>query len=210
MKKWKKYDIVKLVKQRLTNLKGEGKVNNNDLYKRSILLIGPSGAGKSTVAEELHKITKMSRLCLDVIANQDKQSGFMNNFKNADEYNAHMIKKVLEKAEADGIPGVVDFGAGHSVYEDLQIFNEVKRELKKFANIILLLPSVNIEESLQIMEQRATGDYSTNKKFIMSQCNRELATMTMYGNNRTPKQIAIEIIEKIKKRERNNSDIERE
>lgn len=152
----------------------------------------------------------MPRLCLDVIANQDKRSGFMNNFKNSDEYNAHMIKKVLEKAKVDGIPGIVDFGAGHSVYEDLQTFNEVKRELKKFSNIILLLPSVNIEESLRIMAQRSTGNYSTNEKFIMSQCNRELATMTVYENNRNPNQIANEIIENIKERERNNNNIERE
>lgn len=38
---------------------------NKKLYNESIILIGPSGAGKSTVAEELHKITNMPRLCLD-------------------------------------------------------------------------------------------------------------------------------------------------
>lgn len=44
----------------MTNLKGEWKVNKDELYKKSILLIGPSGAGKSTVAQELHR-------CLDYV-----------------------------------------------------------------------------------------------------------------------------------------------
>lgn len=145
-------------------------MDNNELYKKSILLIGPSGAGKSTVSEELHRITQMPRICLDAIKKQDRDSGYTRKFKNSDEYNVYMIKKLL--AKADGIPRVVDFGAGHSVYEDLQIFNELKLELKQFKNIILLLPSVNVEESLQILEHQSTGDYSENKNFITSECNR--------------------------------------
>lgn len=181
-------------------------MENNELYDKSIILIGPSGAGKSTVAEELRQITKMSRLCLDRVANQDRNSGFMSKFRNADEYNLNMIKRVLEFAKRDGIPGIVDFGAGHSVYDNLQIFNEVKSGLRPFKNIVLLLPSVDINESLRIMAERSTGDYSPNRKFITSPCNRELATMTIYGNNRSPREIANEICRIISDREKNKSE----
>ncbi len=181
-------------------------MNDTELYNKSILLIGPSGAGKSTVAEELRQITQMPRLCLDRIANQDRNTGFMKNFRNADEYNSYMIKSILSRAKAEGIPGIVDFGAGHSVYRNLEIFNEVKSELKPFKNIILLLPSVDINESLRIMAERSTGDYSTNKEFITSPCNRELATMTIYGNNRMPNEIAHEICKKIDEREKNKNE----
>lgn len=182
-------------------------MDNKELYEKSIILIGPSGAGKSTVAEELKKVTGMPRLCLDVIANKARQTGFMNNFRNADEFNSYMIKHVLEDAEKNGIPGIVDFGAGHSVYKDLSTFNRVKSDLRKFKNIILLLPSVDINESLRIMAERSTGDYTTNKEFITSPCNRELSTMTVYGNGRTPNEIATEICNRIKNRENNHDKI---
>ena len=97
-------------------------MENERLYNESIILIGPSGAGKSSVAEELSKITHLQRLCLDRIANHDRDTGFMKMFRNADEYNAYMIKTQLERAEKTGIPGIVDFGAGHSVYDDKGIF----------------------------------------------------------------------------------------
>ena len=51
------------------------------------------------------------------------------------------------------------------------------------------------------MNSRATGDTRDNLKFLRSTCNRELATMTIYGNGRTPTDIASEIISRIKERE---------
>jgi len=184
-------------------------MDNSELYEKSILLIGPSGAGKSTVAEELHKMTDLPRLCLDGIANRDRQTGFTRRFRNADEYHSYMIKTVLDIAEKHGKPGVVDFGAGHSVYDSIEIFNEVKNKLRNFKNIILLIPSVDIEKSLRIMEQRSTGYTGDNRKFITSSCNRELATITIYGNDKTPKEIADEILKIIEKRQNDKEDNKR-
>lgn len=175
--------------------------SNNRLYDESILLIGPSGTGKSTVAEELKRITGMPRLCLDRIANYNRRTGYTKEFRNNEEHNLHMIKTELEKAKKNGNPGIVDFGAGHSVYDDIDKFNELKNMLSNFKNIILLLPSKDIEESLRIMNERSTGDTRENCKFITSLCNRELATITIYGNNRNPSEIAEEILRAIKNRE---------
>lgn len=190
--------------QKLTNINK----NSKKLYEESIILIGPSGAGKSTVAEELRKKTGMQRLCLDRIANRARDIGFMRNFKNADEFNSYMISETLERVKKDGSYGIVDFGAGHSVYDDREIFERVKSMLKPFKNIVLLLPDKDEEKSLDIMKRRATGDTRDNKKFFESPCNKELATMIVYGNNRQPLEIAEEIIQCIKERKEQQMEIE--
>ena len=182
--------------------------NNKKLYEESIILIGPSGTGKSTVAEELRKKTGMKRLCLDVIANRARDTGFMNNFKNADEFNSYMISETLERVKKEGSYGIVDFGAGHSVYDDQEIFEKVKSMLKPFKNIVLLLPDKDEEKSLNIMKSRATGDIRDNKKFFESPSNKELATITVYGNNRQPLEIAEEVMQCIKNRKEQQIEIE--
>lgn len=170
-------------------------MNNDKIYDQSIILIGPSGAGKSTIANELSKITGMQRLCLDSIANRDRKNGFTKRFRNIEEYNLYMLESQLKRAQELGMPGIVDFGAGHSVYDDKAIFDRVKSILGNFKNVVLLLPSEDLEKSLQILSERSTGDYSTNRKFITSPCNMELATIIIYENGRTPSQIAKDIID---------------
>lgn len=176
------------------------------LYEESIILIGPSGAGKSTVAEELRKKTGMQRLCLDRIANRARNTGFKRKFRNNDEFNYYMISEVLRKAKDENLYGIADFGAGHSVYDDAEIFAKVRQLLKPFKNIVLLLPDKDPKKSLSIMERRATGDTRQNRKFIESSCNTELATMTVYNNNRKTSEIAEEILSKIKQRQEQQTE----
>ena len=190
--------------QKLTNVNK----NSKKLYNESIILIGPSGTGKSTIAEELRKKTGMQRLCLDRIANRARDTGFMRKFKNADEFNSYMISEIIEKVKKDGSYGIVDFGAGYSVYDNREIFEKVKSMLKPFKNIVLLLPDKDEEKSLDIMKSRATGDTRDNKKFIESPCNKELATIIVYGNNRQPVEIAEEILQFIKERKEQQMEIE--
>lgn len=142
----------------------------------------------------------MQRLCLDTIANRARDTGFMRNFKNVDEFNSYIISETLERVKKDGSYGIVDFGAGHSVYDDQEIFERVKSMLKPFKNIVLLLPNKDEEKSLDIMKSRAIVDTRDNKKFFESQCNKELATMIVYCNNRQPLEIAEEIMQCIKKK----------
>lgn len=174
---------------------------NKKLYEESIILIGPSGAGKSTVAEELHKMTNMPRLSLDRIANRARSTGFMQRFKTSDEFNFFMLTEVVRRAEEGNLYGIVDFGAGHSVYENEAIFERVKSMLKPFKNVVLLLPDQDKETALRIMRDRSTGDTRDNEKFFESPCNRQLANMIVYGNNRQPSEIAEEIILRIKERQ---------
>lgn len=190
--------------QKFTNINK----NSKKLYEESIILIGPSGAGKSTIAEELRKKTGMKKLCLDKISNVIRDTELMRNFKTADEFNSYMISKTLERAKKNGLFGIVDFSARHSVYDDQEIFERVKSMLKPFKNIVLVLPDKDEEKSLDIMKSRATGDTKDNKKILESPCNKELATMIVYGNNRQPLEIAEEIMQCIKKRKEQQMEIE--
>lgn len=150
----------------------------------------------------------MQRLCLDRIANKARDTGFMRNFKNEDEFNSYIISETLERVKQNDLYGIVDFGAGHSVYDDREIFEKVKSMLKPFKNIVLLLPDEDEEKSLDIMKSRATGDTKENKKFFESPCNKELATMIVYGNNRQPIEIAEEILQGIRERKEQQMEIE--
>lgn len=108
-----------------------------------------------------------------------------------------MIQGLLEKTITNNQYGIVDFGAGHSVYDDKEIFEDVKSILKPFLNVVLLLSSDDEEESLTIMNKRSTGNTTDNKKFLESHCNRELATMIIYENNRTAVEVSDEILSRI-------------
>ena len=181
--------------------------NSNRLYDESIIFIGPSGAGKSTVAEEISKRLNIQRLCLDRIANKARKTGIRDRFKSSDEFNSFMILEAIRRGKEQGEPGIVDFGAGHSVYEDEEIFNIVKSALKPFKNVVLLLPCENEEEALRIMAERSTGDITDNLLFFRSRCNKDLATMTVYGNGRSPKEIADEVLGKIKERKEKDEEV---
>ena len=50
--------------------------------------------------------------------------------------------------------GVIDFGAGHSVYEDETLLARVQKALAPYPNVILLLPSPDLDESVAIVNAR--------------------------------------------------------
>lgn len=174
-------------------------MKESDIYEKSILLIGPSGAGKSTVAKVLAKKMGMQRLCLDKIANklhQDQDQ--MRQFPTTDQFQLFLLEKGIESANA---PGICDFGAGHSIFRERQMFEAAQRILLPFKNIVFLLPSPDPIESLKILNARTTSELGKieNSEFLKSPCNKELATMTIYTNGKTPEQISDEILNVIKK-----------
>ena len=175
------------------------------LYEESIILIGPSGAGKSTTAEELCKKTNMKRLCLDRIANRARNTGFKRKFRNADEFNYYMISEVLRKVKDENLYGIVDFGAGHSIYEDLFMFLEMKHLIEQFSHVILLMPSEEKEESLSILnEQKGIEEGSQRAKdnahFVYSSCNEKLATLIQYTKGKNPSEITDELLTKLEEK----------
>ena len=94
---------------------------------------------------------------------------------------------------------VIDFGAGHSVYEDDELFHRVQQILAPYPNVVLLLPSETLEESLQILNDRTgyvpDGNPHINEHFLRHHSNYSLAKFTVYGNGRMAEEICDEIVQ---------------
>lgn len=175
-------------------------MDHSNLYEKSILLIGPSGIGKTAIGKELSKRTGLEQLSLDRVANEDRRNGIRGKFPNSDDYKLYLFNKVIENAKKNNSYGIVDFGAGHSVFESEEKFMQAKELLGDFQNIVLLQYSDDIDESLKVINARSTGDIKDNLHFITSECNTSLATMIVYTKNKTIEEIAEEIIERKKQR----------
>ena len=179
-----------------------------DIVKNNtIILIGPMGTGKSTVAKLLeNQIEGMHRISLD---NKDllkmlyeKERKFRD-FKNFEFMLTGTVLSSLKK------PYIIDFGAGHSVYEDKNLREQMKKMCAQFKNIILLLPSM--DKSREVLAERRKIKLSSHKDqdnwhFITSPNNYELATNTLYEENKTPEDISREILQLVKCKQKEGED----
>lgn len=175
---------------------------NQEILDNSILLIGPMGTGKSTISKKLTEATNMPRISLD---DREQLQNFYQNrgrFTNFKDFEFYLTSSVLTSMQE---PSIIDFGAGHSVYENPIMFYEMRRLIGKFKNVELILPSENIDESLKIINERissrkANGQQNTfdiNRHFIESPCNYVLATDVIYTQNMTQDEITNVILKQI-------------
>jgi hypothetical protein len=78
---------------------------------------------------------------------------------------------------------VIDFGAGHSVYEDDQLFNRVQQVLAPYRFVVLVLPSPDLDESVRILNTRAAhlslGRRRLNEHLVRHHSNFDLAKFTV-------------------------------
>ncbi|MEX2226198.1 MAG: shikimate kinase [Dehalococcoidia bacterium] len=102
-------------------------------------------------------------------------------------FEAYGVERVL----ADHRREVIDFGAGHSVYEDPALFERVERALAPVRNVVLLLPSSDRDASGRALRER-TGDvvamlseaqrhgfWEAAEHFVTHPSNYALATLTV-------------------------------
>ena len=140
-------------------------------------------------------------MCLDGIANKAKQEGAKKIHPISDDFNLYLLIEITKYVEENNFYGIIDFGAGHSIFESEQKFNEAQELLRPFKNIILLKYSDDIEKSLSVLNSRSSGDTSDNFHFMTSNCNPRLATMVVYTEGKTIEQVAKEIITKTNTKE---------
>jgi shikimate kinase len=195
----------------------------------NIILIGPSGTGKTTIAPLLaaelsRNIVELDEIRWDYYNEIGYDADYAQRLREeqgmkalADywkPFDIHTVERVLADYPSNLI---ISFGAGHSVYEDDGMLERAKKALKNHA-IVLLVPSPNIDESLDIIGRRIwakepflTAEFikhirEINRFFLEHHSNYDLATTTIYTKDRRPEETSREIIEWLKTRSANEFD----
>jgi len=186
--------------------------------KSIIILIGPMSVGKSTLAKKLAKQLGVPRIELDEvrqrfnneigydekfaseIVGKEGMMGLINYWK---PFDAHAVERALKEYKNC----VMDFGAGHSVYEDPELFQRVEKALKPHKFVIQILPSPDLDRSVEIVNQRFSellinevGKIdpellALNEHFVRHPSNGLLAKKTIYIDGRSIKATCQEILD---------------
>jgi shikimate kinase len=188
--------------------------------KSTIILIGPIGAGKSTVGRLLAEKLELPFCSLDdvrgayyekvgydeILAAQIATSdeGIWGVLRYSKPFEAQMVEMVLADHH-----GVIDFGASNSVYDDPVLFAQVEDALASYANVVLLLPSPDLDESAEILKERLTRMlteagkgftdelFELNEYFVKHPSNHQLAKLVIYTKDKTPEKICDELVQKV-------------
>jgi shikimate kinase len=174
-----------------------------------IILIGPIGAGKSTVGELLAQKLNIPQVSMDDLRfdyyneiGYDAElgqkiretEGFWGIYRYWKPFEAHAVKRIL----SDHQSYVIDFGAGHSVFEDETLFAQVKQTLSPFPNVILLIPSPDHDESIAILNEREEWlkdmTPNINEHFVRHPSNYALAKHVVNTKNKSPVETCDEIL----------------
>jgi shikimate kinase len=177
----------------------------------NIILIGPMRAGKTTIGKLIAERLNIQQVSLDKLR-WDYYAEIGYDTKHADAlFAAGDVEAVLrywkpfeiyavERVLTDYPEGyVIDFGAGHSVYDDEAQFARAEQALAPFPYVILLLPLPDPDESLRILHQRDLDDGESglpeiNEHFVRHSSNYRLAKQVIYTKERTPAQTCDELL----------------
>jgi len=193
-------------------------MSQSDSLKSVVILIGPMSAGKSTLAGLLAKKLGVPRIELDEvrqrfyaeigyderyaseIVGREGTRGLIEYWK---PFEAHAVERALKEYH----DCVMDFGAGHSVYEDEALFQRVQKALQPFQFVIQILPSPDLDLSVEIVNQRFSDLLikevgkideellALNEHFVRHPSNRLLAKKTFYTEDRPAKKTCQAILD---------------
>ena len=179
----------------------------------TIILIGPAATGKTTlsklVAEQLGKVyVSLDEIrwdyyreigYSDVVEREiSAKKGGLGQHEYWERFAAHAVERVLQD-----YPGaVLDFGGGHSVYANTTLFSRVEQVLAAYSNVVLVLPTPDKAEALEILEERFIerhADQLAMIEFFTRQfAVHSLAKQLVYTAGKSPEHIAEEIEQLIK------------
>ena len=172
-----------------------------NISDQSILFIGPMGTGKSTISKKIGHELNMPVISLDDREKLSQYYSQENTFPHFKDFEFYLTASVLTNLK---MPSIIDFGAGHSIYEKDVMFYEMKKLISKFSNVVYLLPCRDKVESEKILQERlqkrnhfSVSQLQNNHHFLNSGCNEALATIREYTGNKTVDEISQEVLEKI-------------
>lgn len=179
----------------------------------NLVLIGPSGGGKSTLVKLLGDALDAPYLDLDDIRvkyygeiGYDHQHAQTLSTDEMVAYWKPFEIYSVERLFQDHPSGhVIAFGAGQSVYDNEEFAGRVQQALEPHI-VVLLLPSPDIEESMQLLAERLRPIVpeevvdtiaEMNRYFLEHPANRTLSDHTVYTKDRSPEEIRDEILSRL-------------
>lgn len=185
------------------------------MSNETIILIGPEGAGKSTIGKLLASTLSKELYSLDrhrdelyapygydqALADKiyEEQGGWAF-YQHWTIFEHQAVRHILKNARKPGDPfygKILDFGAGHSVYEKPEQLDEIVKLAKPYNNIIYVLPCEDVEESVKITEARRGHKLGFNKHFMEHESNARLAKHVIYTKDKAPEESADAVIQLI-------------
>ncbi len=183
--------------------------------KQDIILIGPMTVGKSTIGALLAETLGLPQRPMDdlrwdyyaeigydrdVELQVREEEGTMAVMRYWKPFEAHAVERLLSDFENC----VFDFGAGHSIFDEGDLFDRVARVLEPYANIILLIPSPDLNESVTILQKRfqelhewdgiMEDGNNIHEYFVKHPSHAKLAKHVVYTKDKMPEETCAEIL----------------
>ncbi len=191
----------------------------DEVYERSILLIGPVNSNNNAIASLLSEKTNMPTVSLDTAREKyycdldydkdyasklKRESGELARYEYSKPFEAHYIASFISNI-AEG--SIIKFEATQTVYEQPELFAKVYNCISKFANVILLLPDIDLQDCWKQINRTCKipvgSDLSKlNWHLVSSPCNSNLATYTVYMCGRDKEEITNEILEYVNSKQK--------
>jgi shikimate kinase len=178
------------------------------MERSEIVLIGPMRTGKSTLGKLLAKRLGIAQVSFDQHRwKHYRELGYDDDraaeFRRAGGMLAWVLYRdlfgpaALERLLSEHRDCVFDLGAG--VYASAEGFERARQALAPFRNVVLVLPSARLDESLDILRARdphppPDANYDFNKYFLEHPSYYALATHTVYTKEQTPEQVCEAIL----------------
>jgi len=187
-----------------------------------IILMGPYGVGKSTLSRLVAQRVGWARYSLDdeCYGYLEQMEGFNWSLKKEmvtwewtsrkwQPYRIYVIDRFLDEHSEANEPCVFDLRAVSLLYEDRQFINRAQDILAPYSNTVLILPSPDREECLQILLDRVRkhgrgsrcSDEEINKinrDVIKCISNHDLAKIVVYTKGKSPEETREEICQLVK------------
>lgn len=179
------------------------------MRRSDIILIGPVGAGKSTLGKLIAEALDLPLCSMDdhrwgyydeIGYDRDaakaigERHGFVGLYRYWKPFEIHALERLL----SDHTGCVIDLGAGHSVYEDDEIFRRARRAFEPYENVVLVLSSPDPDESIEELRERnleRLGEgFDLNEHFVRHHSNHDLAKHVVYTAGKEPEETRDEIL----------------
>ncbi len=179
------------------------------MRRTEIVLIGPVGVGKTTVATLVAARLGKPRVSMDdrlfsymaevgfdeghwkrIIETQGRSGGY----RYLRVFGAHAVERLLE----DHRDCVFDFGGGGTMGEFPDEFARIRAALAPFANVVLLIPSLDRDASLRFLYDRLRIDppgWTILEHLVRHPSNYELARHVVLVEGKTPERICDEVVD---------------